>query len=298
MFLPITLFATVFFEDLWKFAELGNYFPLRDTLVPAMTKPIVALDLDGTLLSMGDLMHPKDKEILIECQEVNFVFASGRQRFGIRRSMTANDLFMDIPIPFPMVLINGGALYLPGEELWQTRPFSEEIQRDLVQVLEPFSDIPFVFQSLDRNYLMHPNPFSIDLMKAIGVTPLEMDEFDPTDPFCKIICWSDEKGHLELAQETLRGSPVEPYISTGLSIEFSPRGVNKGEGLVRLLESLDGNRAEIYSVGDSENDLPLFPYAAKTFVPSTAPPEIQKQADVIIDPAPRGLLQPLMEQLL
>jgi hypothetical protein len=263
-----------------------------------MTKPIVALDLDGTLLSMGDLMHPKDKEILLECKEVNFVFASGRQRFGIRKSMTANDLFIDAPIPFPMVLINGGALYLRKEELWQTRPFSEKVQRDLVQILEPISDIPFVFQSLDRIYLMHPNPFSIDLMKAIGVTPLEMDELDLTDPFYKIICWSDENRHLLLAQETLRGFPVEPYISTGLSVEFSPRGVNKGEGLIRLLDHLDGDKAEIYAVGDSENDLPLFPYATKSFVPSTAPPEIKKQADVIIDPALRGLLQPLMEQVI
>jgi Cof subfamily protein (haloacid dehalogenase superfamily) len=270
----------------------------HDKLVPVMTKPIIALDLDGTLLSMGDLMHPKDKEILVECKDVNFVFASGRQRFGIRKSMAANDLFIDTPIPFPMVLINGSALYLPGEKLWDTHPFSEKVQRDLLQILEPFSDIPFVLQSLDQIYLMHPTPFAVDLMKAIGVTPLGMDELDPTDPFYKIICWSDENSHLSMAQEALRDFPVEAYVSTGLRVEFNPRGVNKGEGLVRLLEHLDGDKAEIYAVGDSENDLPLFPYARKSFVPATAPLEIQKQAQVIIDPAPRGLLQPLLEQVL
>ena len=263
-----------------------------------MTKPIIAIDLDGTLLSMGDLMHPKDKEILIECKDVYFVFASGRQRFGIRKSMTANELFIDTPIPFPMVLINGGALYLPGEELWHARPFSDQVQSDLLRVLDAYSDIPFVWQSLDKIYLMHPTPFAVDLMKAIGVEPLSMDELDPTDPFYKIICWSDENSHLSKAQEALHEFPLEAYISTGLSIEFNPRGVNKGEGLVSLLEHMDGAKAEIYAVGDSENDLPLFPYARTSFVPATAPLEIQKQAQVIIDPAPRGLLQPLLDQVL
>jgi len=270
----------------------------RVKLVPGMTKPIVALDLDGTLLSMGDLMHPKDKEILVESKDVNFVFASGRQRFSIRKSMTANDLFIDTPIPFPMVLINGSALYLPGEELWQARPFSDQVQQDLLRVLDPFSDIPFVWQSLDQLYLMHPTPFAVDLMKAIGVTALGMDELDPADPFFKIICWSDENSHLSMAQDALHDFPVESYLSTGLSVEFNPRGVNKGEGLVRLLDHMDGNKAEIYAVGDGENDLPLFPYARTSFVPATAPLEIQKQAQVIIDPAPRGLLQPLLEQIL
>jgi Cof subfamily protein (haloacid dehalogenase superfamily) len=271
---------------------------MHDKLVPAMTKPIVALDLDGTLLNMGDLMHPKDKEILIGCKEVNFVFASGRQRFGIRKSMAANDLFIDAPIPFPMVLINGGALYLPGEELWQVRPFSDRVQQDLLQALDPYSDIPFVWQSLDKIYLMHPTPFAVELMKAIGVEPLSMDDLDPSDPFYKIICWSDENSHLLTAQEALRDFPVVSYVSTGLSVEFNPQGVNKGEGLIKLLEHLDGDKAEIYSVGDSENDLPLFPYARKSFVPSTAPLEIQKQAQMIIDPGPHGLLEPLLEQVL
>lgn len=260
-----------------------------------MTKPIIALDLDGTLLSMGDLMHPKDKEILTTFTDASFVFASGRQRFGIRKSMVANDLFIDTPIPFPMALINGGALYLPGEELSDIRPFSDEAQKDLLQILVPFSDIPFVWQSLDKIYLMHPTPFAMDLMKAIGVTSLGIEELDPEDPCYKIICWSDEPDHLLLAQEALRNFPLEAYISTGMSIEFNPKGVNKGEGPVRLLEHMDGGKAEIYAVGDSENDLPLFRYAKTSFVPSTASPEIQKQAQVIIDPAPRGLLEPLLE---
>jgi Cof subfamily protein (haloacid dehalogenase superfamily) len=266
--------------------------------VPAMTKPIIALDLDGTLLSMGDLMHPKDKEILVGSKEVEFVFASGRQHFGIRKSMAANDLFIDTPIPFPMVLINGGALYLQGEELWQARPFSDQVQEELIQTLDIYSNIPFVWQSLDKIYLMHPTPFAVDLMKAIGVEPLSMDELDPADPFYKIICWSDENSHLSTAQEALRDFPVVSYVSTGMSVEFNPLGVNKGEGLVRLLKHLDGDKVEIYSVGDSENDLPLFPYARKTFVPSTAPLGIQKQADVIIDPSPRGLLEPLLKEIL
>lgn len=263
-----------------------------------MTKPIIALDLDGTLLSMGDLMHPKDKEILLECKEVNFVFASGRQRFGIRKSMSANDLFIDTPIPFPMVLINGGALYLPGEVLWNSRPFSDKVQDDLIQILDPFTDIPFVWQSLDRMYLMHSTPFAVELMEAIGVHPIKIENRVHLDPFFKVICWSENEDHLSKAQQILKKYPVEIYASSALSVEFNPKGVNKGEGLMQLLQQLDGNHAEIYAVGDSENDLPLFPYAKTSFVPSTAPLEIQKQAQVIIDPALNGLLQPLLERII
>jgi hypothetical protein len=263
-----------------------------------MTKPIIALDLDGTLLSMGDLMHPKDKEILTTCTDVDFVFASGRQHFGIRKSMAANDLFTDIPIPFPMVLINGGALYLPGEELLEAHPFTDQVQEELIQILEPFNDIPFLWQSLDQIYLMHPTPFAIDLMHAIGVAALPIGQLNSEDPFYKIICWSDEKGHLAAARRALHDFPVETFVSMDLSVEFNPKGINKGEGLQRLLNHINGGKAEIFAVGDSENDLPLFKCAKTSFVPATAPLEIQKQAQVVIDPAPRGLLQPILERLL
>lgn len=263
-----------------------------------MSKPIVALDLDGTLLSMGDLMHPNDKELLMECKEVDFVFASGRQRFGIRKSMGENQLFIETPIPFPMVLLNGGALYLPGEVLWSSRPFSDQIQRDLIQILDPFTDIPLVWQSLDHMYLMHPTPFAVELMQAIGVNPIKIENRGPEDPFYKVICWSEEADHFSQVKEILREYPVEIYASGDMSIEFNPQGVNKGVGLLTLIEHLERNNKEIYSVGDSENDLPLFPYAKKSFAPSTAPVEIQRQADVIIDPAPHGLLEPLLERIL
>jgi Cof subfamily protein (haloacid dehalogenase superfamily) len=263
-----------------------------------MTKLVVAIDLDGTLLTEGDLMHPRDREILAACSDVQFVFASGRQRSGIRKSMDANALFKDIPIPFPMVLINGGALYLPGEKLWDSHPFSENLQKDLLQILQPFSDIPFVWQSLDRVYLMHPTPYAVNLMKRIGVTPLQIEELDPGDPFYKVICWSNVTQHLEKSQEILHKFPLEIYVSSGRSVEFNPEGVDKGKGLVRLLEHMDGGKAEIYAVGDNENDLPLLQYARIAFVPSTADPGIQKHAQVIIDPAPRGLLEPLLDYVL
>ncbi len=272
-------------------------FHLSDKLEHVMTKPIIALDLDGTLLSMGDLMHPKDKRILLECKEVTFIFASGRQRFGIRKSMQANDLFQETSIPFPMVLINGGALYLPDEVLWNSRPFSTRVQEDLIRTLNPFNDIPFVWQSLDRMYLMHPTSFAVELMKAIGVEPFRIDDRSSEDPFYKVICWSDDEEHLSNAQKILQKYPLEIYASSALSVEFNPRGVTKGEGLMQLIQHLGKDQADIYAAGDSENDLPLFPHAKISFTPSSAPVEIQQQADVVIDAGPQGILEPLLKRI-
>lgn len=263
-----------------------------------MAKPVVALDLDGTLLTDGDLMHPRDKAILDGVRDVQFVFASGRQRFGIRQSMDANGLFRGIPIPFPMVLINGGALYLPGEILLDSRPFSDSLQKELFKILLPLDDIPFVWQSLDRVYLMHPTPYAVNLMESIGVYFLDMEERDPGDPFYKVICWSNVDRHLTRSLDVLRELPLEVFVRSGQSIEFNPAGIDKGSGLLKLLRHLDGGKSEIYAAGDSGNDLPLLKCVSKAFVPSTAEPEIQKHAQVIIDPTPRGLLEPLLEYVL
>ena len=270
----------------------------HDKLLPAMQKPIIALDLDGTLLSMGDLMHPHDKYLLLNCTEVNFVLASGRQRFGIRKSMLANGLFDDSPIPFPMVLINGGALYAPGEKLIETRPFSPWVQTQLIHRFDRFKDIPFLWQAIDQIYLMHPTPFVEDLLKAIGVVALPVDKATGDDPFYKIICWSDDPSHLATAQHAMQDEPVETFVGMERTIEFNPRGVDKGEGIMRLLRLLRVENVDVYAVGDSENDLPMLHSAKVSFVPATALNSIQQQAKVIIDTAPNGLLQPILDYIL
>lgn len=211
--------------------------------------------------------------------------------------MLANGLFDGVPIPFPMVLMNGGALYAEGEKLIETRPFNPSVQKRLLHRFDNFKDIPFLWQSIDNVYLMHPTPFAVDLMNAIGVSALPVDKVTEDDPFYKIICWSDDPSHLAAAQYAMQGEPVETFVGMERSVEFNPRGVDKGEGILRLLRFMGVENVDVYAAGDSENDLPMLQSVKVSFVPATAPEAIRKQANVLIDTAPNGLLQPILDYI-
>ena len=77
--------------------------------------PIVCLDFDGTLVDEEGHIHPYDVEILAEERhDVVFVPATGRPLHAVRRAFERHGLFADRPVPLPMVLENGAAVYGEG----------------------------------------------------------------------------------------------------------------------------------------------------------------------------------------
>lgn len=166
----------------------------------------------------------------------------------------------------------------------------EHIEPQLIaQVLQLFS-------AVGANVLMESNECSIELCPP---------GFDPCFP------GSQATESLEKIEEIAKVSPFAKFCAMGLSpdvmdrlrpqlephfticdlqggiYEFSLHGVDKGSAITAVLDYLgrNGNLANTYAFGDSENDLSMAS-AVQTFVAmGNALPNVQAAADYITDSA-------------
>ena len=75
---------------------------------------------------------------------------------------------------------------------------------------------------------------------------------------------------------------VDKVFAEITSVEFSPKGVHKGKGLVTLCEHLGVDISETMSVGDSYNDMKIMETAGLAVAMKNSKPEILEMADVVV----------------
>ena len=259
---------------------------------------IVCIDFDGTLVDHTGHIHPADVEILESERSVAFVPATGRPLHSVRRTLERHGLFVDEPIPFPLVLENGSAVYLENEVLLARRSFEPDLQDDLMRAVRASKETSFLLFSLDAARALRPNE---DLWALVRRFDLDAQLFDTgeglPEPLCKVGVTAEDPGDLHAFQAALAGLPLEQTYSLPNLLEVAPVGVHKGLGLTDLLEDIGSVGAEVVVVGDGENDLALFDQATLSFAPRSSPPAIQARADRVLDLQKEGLLTPILREI-
>ena len=219
---------------------------------------LLALDLDGTLLSSRSEITPATKRALCwaKTHGIAVVLATGRivgEAAEFAREIVCEDL---------MVCAGGAAIASAPEgrnlEEWampcetgarvvaavQDLPVRVMIYVGDKIYINPFSDRVFV-----KNYRyegFHANKVVLeDIAQGIRAQNL---------PVTKVYAQGD-RHDLERALRDIRPLPGITVTSSGEdNFEIMPEGVDKGTALVRLGERLGIAPAEMVAVGDSDND--------------------------------------------
>ena len=258
---------------------------------------MICFDFDGTLVDEEARIHPADVEVLATERSVRFVPATGRPLHAVRRTFERHGLFVDGPIPFPMVLENGAAVYAENEVLRSRTSLAPDLQDALTGAVLSSEEVSFLLFGLDEVRTLRPN----EILKAmVRRFDLDVRPFEPGDEMLlgKVAAVSDDPGALREFDARISGLPLERTYSLPTVLELSTVGVHKGRGLRILLEdSPEHAGAEVVAVGDGENDLALFDLATLSYAPEDSPPAIQARADRILDVRKRGLLAPILEDL-
>lgn len=258
----------------------------------------VCIDFDGTLVDDEGRIHPVDVEVLANERSVTFVPATGRPLHSVRRTLERHGLFVGRPIPFPLVLENGSAVYLENEVLLERHSFEPDLQEELMRAVRASARTSFVLFSLDEARVLRPNETLWALVRRFD---LDAQTFDPDEklpqPLCKIAVTAEDPETLCAFREGLSGLPLEQSYSLPDMLEVSPVGVHKGRGLNVLLKKAGRTDAEVVVVGDGENDLALFDQADLSFAPHDSPPAIQARADHVLDLSEEGLLTPILREI-
>ena len=268
----------------------------------APTSPIVCLDFDGTLVDDKGCIHPADVEILATERSVAFVPATGRPLHSVRRAFERHGLFSGHPIPFPLVLENGAAVYGEREHLRSRRSLQPELRDELLRAALSAKRTSFLLHSLDEARTLGSNDLLRGFVRRFDLDARPWDpDSDPAGswerPLVKLVVTAEDPEAVGRFEAQTADLPLERTYSLPNMLELGPAGVHKGSGLATLLDHTGHAPREVVVAGDGENDLALFEMATLRFAPADSPPAIRARADRILDVREAGLLAPILREI-
>lgn len=261
-------------------------------VIRQMRQPIFCFDVDGTLVDEQGAIHPYDIALLEAAPPAAlFVACTGRPLEGLRRTFAQNGLFVGSKIPIPLVLQNGALIYLPGEVLLAYLKFPTEIQAALLRLAETYPEISFLFFAERDVHILWKHELGLVSARRFGLdlTPLDLAA---NPPFSKLMCLCDDRSLLEALELQVRTLEIDAGYSFPNMLEITPRGVNKGSAILRLLEQMGRGGEPFIAAGDGGNDLEMLSMAAVSLAPQSAPAEIQSLVQQVIDVSVDGLFAP------
>ncbi len=260
---------------------------------------ILCLDFDGTLIDDLARLHPKDVTHLANFPAtIQPLITTGRDLRSVKSILKAHGLFKGIPFPLPGVFMNGGVAYSPGEQVCLVQAFPPESHAALVDLTQMFPNTSFTFFTVDCVYLVNPNAFSRNLMKAHHLDGQETSPTELGGEIIKVMVLEPERLPMRNVKRYAQTLPVTTATSLPYAFEINPPGITKAATLTHLLKALHLDDRPIFAAGDAENDLPLFQLAHISFAPATAHPKALERADHLINCNQDGLLGPILEHIL
>ncbi|MDD5367979.1 MAG: HAD family hydrolase [Anaerolineaceae bacterium] len=257
--------------------------------------PILCFDLDGTLLDGQGRIHPSDVAILSGGTGALLVPTTGRPLSSVRNVFARHGLFTDRPIPLPLVLQNGAALYLPGERLQAYTPFKRDVQAALLSLAHGYHQVTFLFLDQSSIDVLWPHPFAERAAQSYDFITQPFSTTNSSKAYSKMMCVSASPAGISGFYHQTAGIPVERAYSMPTVLEITPPGINKGKGVEQLLATLGLERSPIYAAGDGGNDLALFELARRSFAPGNSPELVRSAADQLVNTGENGLLTPMLQ---
>jgi Cof subfamily protein (haloacid dehalogenase superfamily) len=262
-----------------------------------MRNLIVCFDVDGTLTNADHRIHPADVEVLAGHNDCIFIPSTGRTLSSLRLLFERNGLFVEQPIPFPMILQNGTAIYSQGESLLCYSPFDAKTQQDLLNILAMYPQVNHLLVGLNDIYSLFEFEFGKQIIEQLDFKVVPRLTASVGYTFSKIMILSPKVEPLMAMFTQLASLNVECASSLADVFEITPGGVNKATGLMHLRNKLKLQDAFICAIGDGENDLPILEIANFSFAPQGSHEKVLAIVHQVIDTQKNGILNPILEAM-
>ncbi|MGG2934018.1 Cof-type HAD-IIB family hydrolase [Bacillus pacificus] len=257
---------------------------------------LIAIDLDGTLLSGNKMISKENAEAIRKCQEAGHVVAicTGRSIVDIER------LLLEVNLECPIIAENGALIY-NDKKMMKRYPIQNMQALEIVNYLEenglyyqlytnkgvyvPEYGVESVRNEID--YVKNSNE-SIDLkeLETIAALYLEHTAFLSAES-CKPIVETDIHVHkllpfsydmekLKKLKETfLHNTDLAITSSYWHNLEINHRDAQKGNGLYTLAEHLNIPVENTVAIGDGLNDVSMMEKANLSIAMGNAVEEIK-----------------------
>lgn len=246
-----------------------------------MTSPIrlVVSDVDGTLLATDKSLSGRNRDAIsrLRAAGIGFSIISSRPPFGLKA--LAQQLDLDLPFG----AFNGAALVMPDLSPIDQHHLSPDAVLGALEVFRSFSVYAWIF-TWSRWIVENPRAPYIDLeTRTVGARPSIVERLEAhIDEVSKVIGASDDfdrLGGCELAAHRSLTGKATIARSQRYYLDVTPMGVDKGTCVDALRRRLGLQKAEIATLGDMENDVPMFRQSGLSIAMGNAAAAVEACAD-------------------
>ena len=253
-----------------------------------MTKKIIAVDLDGTLLNgeskLSDFTKDTIKQISKKGHHV--IIATGRPY------RMAKDFYHQLELETPMINFNGSLTHLPGK-VWEHEKCLTVDKKYLLDMVARKEEIEadFIAGEYRKKFYITAPDHEIADPRLFGVENFHPEnqfnsDLVTKDPNC-ILLQTRASDKYALAEEMNKFYQYQLNINTWggpLNIlECNPKNVTKASALTYLLDKLNMDQKDLIAFGDEHNDTDMLALAGHGYAMKNASSVLLPYADSVTD---------------
>src|SRR6478672_5799849 len=244
---------------------------------------LVVSDVDGTLLTKDKTLTDGARAAVRRLHEagIGFTITSSRPTIGMRF------LIEPLAITLPVGAFNGSCIVDPQLKVIEQHLIPASAAQKSLDVLNEFGVDIWLFTSdlwltrhSDGEYVSHEK-------RTIRADPTVVGDFAPyLSAACKIVGSSADAALLqrcEAAMQRALGAEATAVRSQNYYLDITPPGYDKGTFVAAMSKRLGISTDAIATIGDMENDLPMFAKSGISFAMGNAAANIKQHATHVTD---------------
>lgn len=242
---------------------------------------LVAIDLDGTLLSNDFVISPRAQSAIRQVRDRGVFVTICTGRMYASALPYATDLGLDLPL----VTYQGALVKTSGTgEVLYRREVPVNLARSVIAMANEYAYPANVYYG-DRLYVERLSPEGALYVRRARI-PVNVVEdllgFVKSDPI-KVLVMSSPENLDAFAREWQARYGDRLYLTKSMPtyLEFTHPEATKGRGLAAVASHLGVDRTQVMAIGDSWNDLEMFSYAGFSVVMGNAPEDVKRVADYV-----------------
>ncbi len=243
---------------------------------------LIATDLDGTLLRNDKTVSPENLSAIEYFKENGgtFTFITGR-------SVVVVGYIYDLVRPnAPIGCFNGGAVYDMEKGEFISRHILSADALELVRLVdEKMPGMSIQLCGFEDCYFCKMNDAMERVMKLFKFPELRCRYTDVKEELSKVIFVHSEETEIIKLRNLLESHPLAEKFqfvrSDAEYLEMLPKGLDKGENLVKIAEIMGIDIERTIGIGDNENDISLIERAGIGVAVANASDCAKKVADII-----------------
>ncbi|MEK4565703.1 Cof-type HAD-IIB family hydrolase [Alkalihalobacillus sp. FSL R5-0424] len=248
------------------------------------SKHLIALDLDGTLLTDDKTISARSKQAIEKAKADGHIVAISTGR-PVRASL---NYYRELGLTSPMVNFNGAFVHHPDAPSFGSyhSPLDLKTAKTVIETCEAFRVSNIMVEVMDDFYLRYKDELFVEAFTA-GQNPIDYGNLlkilqdaptsvliHPQDDQAESLRDLLKKAHAEVIEQRVWGAPWN-------IIEVIRAGVNKAVGLKRISDYYGIPSERIIAFGDEDNDLEMLEFAGQGVAMGNAIPELKSVANHI-----------------